>query len=76
MEKMGKNISDIEDVTLFFEDLKRPEAIVEAQYNYNNKDDIERKEQNEAEDSKMTEFLFLIVNSSLLFPLSLHSYTH
>ena len=31
---------------------------------------VKRKEQNEAEDSKMTEFLFLIVNSSLLFPLS------
>ena len=30
---------------------------------------VKRKEQNEAEDSKMTEFLFLIVNSSLLFPL-------
>ena len=31
---------------------------------------VKRKEQNEAEDSKMTEFLFLIVNSSFISPLS------
>lgn len=64
MEKMGKNISDIEDVTLFFEDLKRPEAIVEAQYNYNNKDDIERKEQDYYPRVNLF-FSFDIVNSTM-----------